>query len=148
MQEIVEREGRDSDAAARVYEDSGNDGGLGGSGAVLCDGSAQGMVEKPNVIVIIADQRRYGLSKATGYPVDTSPTLDRLQGKGIGFQQLLHGAAVCAKSYFNADGTLARGTSRPDESECEGRTFSQDLYQVASERGYRTALVGKNRVPA
>jgi arylsulfatase A-like enzyme len=34
--------------------------------------------ERPNVIVVIADQRHYGLSKATGYALDTSPALDRL----------------------------------------------------------------------
>jgi len=43
-------------------------------------------VEKPNIILIIADQRRYGLSKATGYPLNTSPTLDQLQASGVGFR--------------------------------------------------------------
>lgn len=39
-------------------------------------------MEKPNLIIIIADQRHYSLSKATGYPLDTSPALDRLAGLG------------------------------------------------------------------
>lgn len=43
---------------------------------------AQEVMEKPNLIIIIADQRHYSLSKATGYPLDTSPALDRLAGLG------------------------------------------------------------------
>ena len=34
---------------------------------------AQTPMEKPNLILIIADQRTFGLSKATGFPLDTSP---------------------------------------------------------------------------
>jgi len=108
-------------------------------------GSAQGIVEKPNVIVIIADQRRYGLSKATGYPVDTSPTLDRLQGKGIGFQHNYCTAPLCVPSRISMlTGRWPEAHRVRMNLNAKDAYFSQDLYQVAKQRGYRTALVGKN----
>jgi hypothetical protein len=33
--------------------------------------AAETTVEKPNIILIVADQHSLGLSKATGYPLDT-----------------------------------------------------------------------------
>ena len=59
---------------------------------------AQPAVEKPNVILIIADQWRHGLTKATGYSLDTSPTLDRLQTKGVGFEKNYCTAPLCVPS--------------------------------------------------
>jgi arylsulfatase A-like enzyme len=108
-------------------------------------GAAQGTVEKPNVIVIIADQRHYGLSKATGYPVDTSPTLDRLQGKGIAFQHNYCTAPLCVPSRISMlTGRWPEAHRVRMNLNAKDAYFSQDLYQVAKERGYRTALVGKN----
>lgn len=107
--------------------------------------TAQGTVEKPNVILMIADQRRYGLSKATGYPVDTSPTLDRLQGKGIGFQHNYCTAPLCVPSRISMlTGRWPEAHRVRMNLDAKDAYFSQDLYQVAKQRGYRTALMGKN----
>lgn len=102
-------------------------------------------VEKPNLIFIIADQRQYGLSKATGYPLDTSPTLDRLQGRGIAFQNNYCTEPVCAPSRVSMlTGRWPVATHVHTNFEAQHAYFSQDLYQVAKSRGYRTGLCGKN----
>src|SRR3546814_2123608 len=36
----------------------------------------------PNVILVVSDQHRAGMTKATGYPLDTSPGLDALARRG------------------------------------------------------------------
>lgn len=44
-------------------------------------------VAKPNVILIVSDQHRAGLSRREGYPLDTCPALDRLSASGIAFDR-------------------------------------------------------------
>lgn len=105
----------------------------------------QETVDKPNLIVIIADQRRYGMSKATGYTLDTSPTLDRLQARGIGFQNNYCTAPVCVPSRTSMlTGRWPEATHVRMNLQAKDAFFSQDLYQVAKQRGYRTGLTGKN----
>lgn len=108
---------------------------------------AQGeeQVEKPNLIFIIADQRHYGLSKATGYPLNTSPTLDRLQSSGIGFQHNYCTTPLCVPSRISMlTGRWPEATHVRMNLQANDAFFSQDLYQVARNRGYRTGLTGKN----
>jgi arylsulfatase A-like enzyme len=106
---------------------------------------SQVTIEKPNLIIIIADQRRYGLSKATGYPLDTSPTLDRLQASGIGFRHNYCTTPLCVPSRISMltgrwpEAHRVRMNLQPKDA-----YFQEDLYQVAKQHGYRTALVGKN----
>lgn len=109
--------------------------------------AASAKVDQPNIIFIIADQRRYGLSKATGYPVDTSPTLDRLQAKGVEFKNNYCTAPVCVPSRTSMiTGRWPEATHvrmnlqlRPEDA-----FYDHHIYQVAHKQGYRTALVGKN----
>src|ERR1700744_2865604 len=59
---------------------------------------AEATVEKPNIIFIVCDQRSFGLSKANGYPLDTSPTLDRMQREGVGFEHNYCTTPLCVPS--------------------------------------------------
>ncbi len=106
---------------------------------------AEEIVDRPNLILIIADQRHYGLSKATGYPLDTSPTLDRLQGRGIGFRHNYCTIPACVPSRVSMlTGRWPEATHVRSNFEARDAFFTQDLYQVARSRGYRTGLTGKN----
>ena len=101
--------------------------------------------EKPNIIIIIADQRHYGLSKATGYPLDTSPALDRLAASGIAFPHNYCTSPLCVPSRISMlTGRWPEAHRVRMNLQAKDAYFSQDLYQVAKQRGYRTALVGKN----
>ncbi|MFP5236694.1 MAG: sulfatase [Acidobacteriota bacterium] len=106
---------------------------------------AEESVEKPNLIFIVADQRHYGLSKATGYPLDTSPTLDRLQGHGLAFQHNYCTQPACVPSRVSMlTGRWPEATHVRMNGQAHDAFFAQDLYQVAKARGYRTGLTGKN----
>lgn len=106
---------------------------------------AEETIEKPNVILIIADQRHYGVSKATGYPLNTSPALDRLQAGGIGFHHNYCTAPLCVPSRVTMlTGRWPEATHVRMNLQAGAAFFSKDIYQVAKERGYRTGLTGKN----
>jgi arylsulfatase A-like enzyme len=100
---------------------------------------------KPNLIIIIADQRHYGLSRATGYSFDTSPTLDRLQASGVGFEHNYCTTPLCVPSRISMlTGRWPEAHHVRMNLQAKDAIFSQDLYQVAKQNGYRTALTGKN----
>ena len=107
--------------------------------------SAEETVDRPNVIFIVADQRHYGLSKATGYPLDTSPTLDSMQRSGIGFERNYCTTPLCVPSRTSMlTGRWPEATHVRMNLQAGAAYFEKDLYQVAKSQGYRTALAGKN----
>lgn len=100
---------------------------------------------RPNIIFIVADQRHYGLSKATGYPLDTSPTLDGMQKDGIGFERNYCTTPLCVPSRVSMlTGRWPEATHVRMNLQANEAYFEKDLYQVAKSQGYRTALTGKN----
>jgi hypothetical protein len=52
-------------------------------------------IGKPNILLIISDQHRAGLTKRSGYPLDTSPTLDRMADRGVSFEAAYATQPVC-----------------------------------------------------
>jgi arylsulfatase A-like enzyme len=99
----------------------------------------------PNIILMVADQRTYGLSKATGYALDTSPTLDRLQSTGMGFERNYCTMPLCVPSRTSmVTGRWANAHRVRMNLAAKDAFFQEDIYQVAKSRGYRTAMVGKN----
>ncbi|MBN9613961.1 MAG: sulfatase-like hydrolase/transferase, partial [Acidobacteriales bacterium] len=53
---------------------------------------------KPNIIFVVSDQHRAGLSRRAGYPLDTSPTLDALSDEGIAFDRAYATTPLCVPS--------------------------------------------------
>jgi len=101
--------------------------------------------EKPNIIFVVSDQYRVGLSKRSGYPLDTSPTMDSLAESGIAFDRAYCSTPLCMPSRTTMltgrwpEAHRVRTNHMPEDA-----FFEKDLYQVAKEQGYRTALIGKN----
>lgn len=100
---------------------------------------------KPNIVFIISDQHRAGLTKRSGYSLDTSPTLDRLAESGIGFDLAYTACPLCMPS------RITMLTGRWPEAHrvrtnfiSETALYSKHLFQVAKDLGYKTALIGKN----
>src|ERR1039457_5529500 len=56
------------------------------------------LAQKSNILFIVSDQHRAGLTKRSGYPLDTSPTLDKLADSGIGFDRAYCTAPLCVPS--------------------------------------------------
>ena len=99
----------------------------------------------PNIILIVSDQDRAGMTKATGYPLDTSPGLDALARRGVRFDKAYATAPLCVPS------RVSMLTGRWPEAHrvrmnlaARDAFYTQDLYDVAAAQGYRTGLAGKN----
>lgn len=100
---------------------------------------------QPNIILIIVDQLSYGLTKATGYPLDTCPTLDVLQRRGVGFERNYCTMPLCVPSRISMlTGRWPEAHRVRMNLQASDAFFEKDIYQVAKEHGYRTALLGKN----
>ena len=123
---------------------------LGAVGAMVATrGAAQSMdapvVDRPNIIFIVSDQHRAGLTKRSGYPLDTSPTLDRLADAGIGFDRAYVTTPLCMPSRISMlTGRWPDAHRVRTNLDAQDAYFETDLYAVAKARGYKTGLAGKN----
>lgn len=96
---------------------------------------------RPNVILFVADQRTWGLSKATGYPLDTSPTLDRLQTAGIAFERNYCTMPLCVPSRVSMLTGRWANAHRVRNNLLDGDAyFERDIYQVARDQGRSASL--------
>ena len=50
----------------------------------------------PNILLVICDQDIAGLTKRSGYPLDTSPTFDRIAEQGVALDRAYATQPVCA----------------------------------------------------
>ena len=99
----------------------------------------------PNILLIISDEHRAGLSKRSGYPLDTSPTLDSLAEDGVAFDRAYCTAPLCVPSRTSMlTGRWPAAHRVRQNSQPEVAVFEKDFFQVAKAKGYRTGLVGKN----
>ena len=123
---------------------------LGAAGAMLpSSGLGQAGVPRknrpPNIIFIVSDQHRPGLSKRSGFALDTSPTLDALADRGIGFERAYCTSPLCVPSRTSMlTGRWPEAHRVRMNRAANDAYFERDLYQVAKEKGYKTGLAGKN----
>lgn len=108
--------------------------------------------ERPNIVIIVADDLGYGDLGCYGHPTLRTPNLDRMAAEGMRFTDFYSGAEVCTPSraalltgrYAVRSGMAhdrfrvlrSRSTGYLPESE---RTIAEML----KERGYKTGMVGK-----
>ncbi len=109
--------------------------------------------DRPNILLLLADDLGYGELGSYGQPVITTPVLDELADRGVRFEQFYAGSSVCAPSRgvlmtgkgigqctirgnqgLGPDGQWQRFALRSDEV-----TLAEMLRQV----GYQTGFVGK-----
>ncbi|MDZ7802346.1 MAG: sulfatase-like hydrolase/transferase [Trueperaceae bacterium] len=99
--------------------------------------------ERPNILLITADQLRYDHTGFAGHPVVRTPNLDALAAAGTTFTQTYAPAAVCVPSrqsiltgqYPSAHGAMSNQSSVPEGTP----TIASRL----RDSGYRTAAIGK-----
>lgn len=107
--------------------------------------SADMSVARPNVLFIVSDQHRTGLTKASGYPLDTSPALDQLAAKGRSFARAYCTAPLCVPSRTSMITGRWPDAHRVRSNEMiNDAVYPTHIYKVAKESGYTTGLVGKN----
>ncbi|MGP4039600.1 sulfatase family protein [Gracilibacillus sp. D59] len=100
---------------------------------------------KPNVIVMMTDQQRADLRALEGYPLDTTPFLDSMAKQGTWFDKAYTTMPICcpARTSF-LTGRWPSSHRVNGNFSLEQAEYEQDIFDVAREQGYKTALVGKN----
>lgn len=99
--------------------------------------------DRPNVIILLADQWR---AQATGYAGDVNvktPNLDRLATESVNFQQAVSGMPVCCPfraSLMTGQRPLTHGVFMND---VQLDTNAVSLGKVFSRAGYHTGYIGK-----
>ncbi len=123
---------------------------LGAANAVLPLSQLAGAVSppsdtKPNILIIISDQHRAGLTKRSGYPLDTSPMLDTLARRGVGCDRAYATCPVCMPSRTTLiTGRWPEAHRVRQNSGARDAVFDKDLFDVVKAAGYKTGLAGKN----
>ena len=100
---------------------------------------------RPNVLVIMTDQQRAGLTRFSGYPLDTMPELDRLAQRGVAFERAYCTAPLCVPSRISLlTGRWPHAHRVRENWAIKDVFFEKDIFDVARSLGYKTALSGKN----
>jgi arylsulfatase A-like enzyme len=101
--------------------------------------------DKPNILIVISDEQRAGLTKRSGYPFDTSPTLDRLAAQGVAFDHAYATQPVCVPSRTSLlTGRWPHAHRVRQNTGLAHAYFEKDLFDVVKALGYKTGLSGKN----
>ena len=99
----------------------------------------------PNILIVMSDQHRAGLTRRTGFPFDTMPVLDRLAASGVAFDRAHTTAPLCVPARVSLlTGRWPHAHRVRQNSAARFAQFDKDLFQTMKAAGYRTALVGKN----
>jgi len=99
----------------------------------------------PNILIVISDQHRVGLTKRSGYSLDTSPALDRLGDQGVSFDRAYATQPVCTPSRTSLlTGRWPHAHRARQNTEAQQAYFERDLFDVVKSMGYKTGLSGKN----
>jgi arylsulfatase A-like enzyme len=103
------------------------------------------MPDRPNIAIVMTDQQRADLSAREGFPLDPTPTLDRLARQGTWFNRAYTVAPVCAPARVSMlTGRYPSATRVRTNHNIEDATYQRDMIDVLCEVGYATAMVGKN----
>ncbi len=105
---------------------------------------------RPNIIIIVADDLGYGDLGCYGQQVIQTPRLDRMAREGTRFTQFYAGNTVCAPSRcvlmtgMHMGHAQVRGNAGSNQLERQSlRDRDVTVAEVLKERGYHNGLVGK-----
>ena len=109
----------------------------------LSSSAAGAATKKRNIVFILIDDMRFDSMSCMGHPFLKTPSLDRMVGNGILFENAFVTTSLCSPSrasilsgqYAHRHGVLDNATLLPPRT----RTFPVELRKA----GYETAFVGK-----
>jgi arylsulfatase A-like enzyme len=116
---------------------------------VFAAGARLGAAERPNVVLILADDLGYGDLGCYGQKKIRTPNLDRLAKDGVRFTQAYAGSTVCAPSRcalmtgLHTGHCRTRGNGGAPGGNVPLAPADVCVAEVLQKAGYSTALVGK-----
>lgn len=106
---------------------------------------AQEKQQHPNIIIVMCDQLRADLFQREGYSLNTMPFTDNLAKRGTWFNHAYTSAPACVPARTSMlTGRFPNATRVRSNHNVKDAFFEKDLFEVAQEQGYKTALIGKN----
>ena len=107
--------------------------------------ASTGNGDRPNIVLIMTDQHRADLCAREGYPLDTTPTLDRLAREGVWFDRAYTTSPTCLPARVSMlTGRFPSATRVRSNHNAADATYERDLIDVLRDRGYAVGLSGKN----
>jgi arylsulfatase A-like enzyme len=101
-------------------------------------------IQRPNILVIYTDQQRFDTLGANGNHLIQTPNLDRLAAEGMNFTRAYTTCPICVPSRV---GFFTGRYAHANHSWSNQHLMAEDEVDLVSslkERGYTTALIGKN----
>ncbi|MGN0906652.1 MAG: sulfatase-like hydrolase/transferase [Bullifex sp.] len=99
----------------------------------------------PNIVIVMCDQLRADLRKGRGYPLDTMPFLDEFDRTWCGFENAYTSNPTCMPARVSMlTGRYASCHNVRTNHNVHDAVYSKDMIDVLKEKGYATALCGKN----
>jgi arylsulfatase A len=112
--------------------------------SVAVDRQATPPLQRPNIVIVQADDLGYGDLSAYGQAQFQTPALDRLAADGIRFTEYYAGSTVCAPSRAALMTGLHTGhTWIRGNGEIPLRDEDVTVAMALRDAGYRTAVIGK-----
>ena len=105
---------------------------------------------RPNIIVILADDMRAGVTGYEGHPIIKTPNIDNLAANGTVFNKGFATSAVCTPSRTNLlTGLYERrhGINFNSDSSMTEEAWSQTYPMLLKDAGYFVGWIGKNHTP-
>ena len=101
--------------------------------------------QRPNLLIVMADQHHAGVTKRSGFPLDTMPVLDGLARSGVAFDRAYACAPLCVPSRVSLLTGRWPHAHRVRQNSAAGHAvFQKDIFEIVKTLGYRTGLTGKN----
>lgn len=101
--------------------------------------------QKPNILIIMTDQLRADLMKREGYALNTMPFADSLAHLGTWFDKAYTAAPASGPARVSMlTGRFPTATRVRSNHNIPDVYYKKDIFDVAHEQGYKTALIGKN----
>ena len=103
--------------------------------------------DRPDLVLIMTDQHRAGLTAETGYAVDTMPTLDGLIRQGAVFDAAFTSYPACVPARTSLlTGRFPTAHRVRQNSTPEQALYDRDLLDVLRAAGYRLHFAGKTHM--
>jgi arylsulfatase A-like enzyme len=103
---------------------------------------------RPDIVIVMTDQQRVGLTRRSGYPIDTMPFVDQLAAAGTDFTHAYTAAPACVPARTSLlTGRFPSAHQVRQNSTAAHARFAADLVDVLRAAQYQLHFAGKPHMP-